>query len=83
MVSTALADKKETVQAFYDLLSNPGSQESSDGFVVAARITMDYTPYFGFAGLDENRTLSFDSSALSMQEELFLRPRIGEALPIC
>lgn len=43
----ALADNADTVQAFYDLLSNPGSQESADAFVAATSDTWesvgDYT----------------------------------------
>ncbi len=35
MATSAFADNKGKVQAFYDLLSNPGSQESSDAFVAA------------------------------------------------
>lgn len=35
MATPVIADNTGTVQAFYDLLSNPGSKESSDAFVAA------------------------------------------------
>ncbi|MEM7440625.1 MAG: ester cyclase [Pseudomonadota bacterium] len=35
LAGAALADNKETVQKFYNLLSNPGSQTSADAFMTA------------------------------------------------
>lgn len=61
----------------------PSQITTSDGFIVAARIKMDYTPYFGFAGFGTDDNLQFDSSAIPMQEELFLRPRVLDELKIC
>lgn len=61
----------------------PSQITSTDGFLVAARIKMDYTPYFGFAGFGSNNNLEFDTGAIPMQEELFLRPRVLDELKIC
>jgi predicted ester cyclase len=37
----ALADNSDTVQAFYDLLSNPGSETHTDAFVAATADTWE------------------------------------------
>ncbi|WP_299154981.1 ester cyclase [uncultured Tateyamaria sp.] len=41
MAGSTLADNAGTVQAFYNLLSNPGSQASSDAFVAATADTWE------------------------------------------
>lgn len=60
----------------------PSQIAGSDGFVVAAKIKMDYKPFFGFADFSNNGELIFDGSAIPMQEELFLRPRILDDLEV-
>lgn len=59
----------------------PTEISNSDGFVVAAKIRMDYEPFFGFASFASGE-VNFDSSAIPMQEELFLRPRILDNLDV-
>lgn len=60
----------------------PSEISTSDGFIVAAKIKMDYKPFFGFTEFSSDGVLSFDSSAIPMKEELFLRPRILDNLDV-
>lgn len=60
----------------------PSEISTSDGFIVAAKIKMNYKPFFGFTEFSSDGDLSFDASAIPMQEELFLRPRILDTLEI-
>ncbi|WP_299155091.1 ester cyclase [uncultured Tateyamaria sp.] len=51
--STAMADNKETVQAFYDLLSNPGSEDATTAFV---SVTADDWESIGdYSGANKSR----------------------------
>lgn len=58
----------------------PPEISNSDGFIVAAKIKMNYSPFFGFTQFSSDGVLSFDNSAIPMKEELFLRPRILDDL---
>jgi len=60
----------------------PTQIASNDGFVVAAKVTKSYTPAFGWANFS-NGSVSFTGSAINMEEELFLRPRVGNRLDPC
>ena len=51
--TSALAGNTDTVQAFYDLLSNPGSQESADAFVAAT--ASDWESVGDYTGDNKNR----------------------------
>ncbi|MEM8980903.1 MAG: ester cyclase [Pseudomonadota bacterium] len=53
MSSAALADNTSTVQAFYDLLSNPGSQKSSEAFVTAT--AEDWQSVGDYSGKNKSR----------------------------
>lgn len=51
--STAMADNKKTVQAFYDLLSNPGSEDATAAFVA---VTADDWESIGdYSGANKSR----------------------------
>lgn len=63
----------ETVGETYTL---PSQIASSEGFIIAAKLTKSYTPAFGWANFS-NHSITFDNSAIDMEEELFLRPRVG------
>ena len=51
--TSALAGNTDTVQAFYDLLSNPGSQESAAAFVAAT--ASDWESVGDYTGDNKNR----------------------------
>lgn len=56
----------------------PSQITTSEGYVVAAKIKMSYTPTFGWAHYKDTTSISFDQTAIEMDEELFLRPRVGD-----
>lgn len=58
----------------------PSEISDSDGFIVAAKIKMNYAPFFGFTEYSSDGVLSFNTTAIPMKEELFLRPRILDEL---
>ncbi len=51
-------------------------------FLVAARVATQYTPSFGWAQYNATTGLSFNRSAIDMNEEIFLRPRIGSTVTV-
>lgn len=53
-----------------------------DTFLVAANITTSYTPSFGWAQYSASSGISFDQTSIPMEEELFLRPRIGRNVAV-
>ena len=53
MASVAAADNKETVQAFYDLLSNPGSAEATEAFVAVT--SDDWESVGDYSGKNKTR----------------------------
>lgn len=57
----------------------PTQIANNEGFIVAAKLTMAYTPTFGWANFSNN-DISFTNSAINMEEELYLRPRIGGSI---
>ncbi len=52
-------------------IKKPGS------FLVSAKVSTQYVPAFGWAHYNETTGLSFSRTAINMDEEIFLRPRIG------
>lgn len=60
----------------------PTQIASSTGYIISSKITKAYTPAFGFASVSNNK-IDFSSAAIDMEEELFLRPRVGTALDPC
>jgi len=60
----------------------PAKIMTDGNFLVAANVTMSYTPAIGWITFNSVTDISKDTSALSMQEELFLRPRIGNVVKI-
>lgn len=71
---TPLADGTEYVV--------PDKIKIDGNFLVAAKITMSYTPAIGWITTDKKSTIKKTSSALDMSEEMFLRPRIGDKVEI-
>lgn len=53
IAAAALADNTETVQPFYDLLSNPGSEEASAAFVKVT--SEDWVSIGDYSGQNESR----------------------------
>jgi len=51
-------------------------------FLVAAKINMAYHPAVGWLNYETNTSLSKDTTAINMEEEMFLRPRIGNEIKI-
>ena len=61
----------------------PAKISTTGIFLVATRITMGYTPAFGWINLDGNRNVSISNDPINMDEELFLRARLDEQVTIC
>ena len=49
-------------------------------FLIAAKVTTTYKPSFGWAEYSAAEGVSFDKTAIPMEEEIFLRPRIGSTV---
>lgn len=60
----------------------PAKIKTDGNFLVAAKIAMAYTPAFGWITFNHTTSISKDTAALNMEEELFLRPRIGNTVTI-
>jgi Flp pilus assembly protein TadG len=60
----------------------PAKIMTDGNFLVAAKISMSYTPAIGWITFNSPTSLSKSNTALSMREELFLRPRIGNTVTI-
>ncbi len=64
-------------------LYNVPAKIKKDGTsLVAANITTTYTPSFGWAHFSETDGVYFSQTPIPMDEELFLRPRIGGSTTI-
>ncbi len=46
--------------------------------LVTAKVTLDHKPAFSFVGYQDGR-LTFDSSSISLSEQMYLRPRLSVA----
>lgn len=55
----------------------PSKIKTNGTYLVAAVVKTTYTPSFGWAQYSEADGISFDRTAIDMEEEIFLRPRIG------
>ena len=73
-------ESREEVDSVYSL---PSQIAGSDGFIVAAESSISYTPLFGFAHITKADGLYFETTAIPMNEVLYLRPRIGTDLTTC
>ena len=51
-------------------------------FLVAARVQSIYKPMVGWARYSETAGVSFDATSVKMDEEIFLRPRIGSGVNV-
>ncbi|MCP4070667.1 MAG: pilus assembly protein [Hyphomicrobiales bacterium] len=51
-------------------------------FLVAARVQTTYQPMVGWARYSESAGISFDNTSVTMDEEIFLRPRIGSSVKV-
>ena len=54
----------------------PASIKEDGINLVSAKISAEHTPMVGWINYDHGY-ISFDQAAMTMEEELFLRPRIG------
>jgi len=55
----------------------PAAIKIDDTFLIAARVQTSYQPMVGWARYSESAGISFDSTSVTMDEEIFLRPRVG------
>lgn len=51
-------------------------------YLVAAKVTATYTPSFGWAHYEKDKGVYFSRTPIAMNEELFLRPRIGSSVTL-
>ena len=67
-----------------DALSSAGLAKikKANTFLVAAKVTTTYTPSFGWASYNASSGLSFSRTPINMNEEIFLRPRIGSQVTV-
>lgn len=78
--SCARNDTKLTAGSTY---SDVPSKIKKDGTsLVVATVKTSYKPSFGWAQYSEANGLSFDQTAIQMEETIFLRPRIGSAVNV-
>ena len=59
----------------------PTSIKIDDTFLVAAVVKTSHQPAFKFVGY-ANGKLSFDETAIELEEQIFLRPRIGNCVTV-
>jgi Flp pilus assembly protein TadG len=62
--------------------SVPTKIKKDGTFLVAAKVETQYLPAFGWAHYSESQGVYFDRTAINMNEEIFLRPRIGSSVTI-
>ncbi len=67
------------VDVSYDI---PENLKTDGTFLVAARVQTVYQPMVGWARYSESAGVSFDSTSVTMDEEIFLRPRIGSSVSV-
>jgi Flp pilus assembly protein TadG len=60
----------------------PGQINRDGTFLVAAKVSTEYSPSFGWAQYNEEQGVFFHSTPIAMEEEIFLRPRIGADVKI-
>lgn len=60
----------------------PAKIKKPNTFLVAAKVATTYTPSFGWAQYSATNGLSFSRSSINMDEEIFLRPRIGSTVTV-
>jgi Flp pilus assembly protein TadG len=68
------AGNEKTVGSSYPV---PADIVRNKSFLVSAKVTTSYSPSFGWASYSTPNGLSFSTTAIDMEEELFTRPRIG------
>lgn len=51
-------------------------------YLVAAKVTASYTPSFGWAHYSEDQGVYFSRESIPMDEEIFLRPRVGSVVEL-
>lgn len=55
---------------------------NDDTYLVAAKVRASHSPLFAFTTVEEHNKLKFSTTAIDMEEEIFLRPRIGKRTTI-
>ncbi len=60
----------------------PDKIKVEGNFLVAAKIDMNYAPAIGWLTYGTGNNLNRDNSAITMKEEMFLRPRIGDTITL-
>ncbi|MCP4185173.1 MAG: pilus assembly protein [Hyphomicrobiales bacterium] len=64
------------------LYTVPTAIKTDGTFLVAARVQTLYQPMVGWARYSESAGVSFDSTSVTMDEEIFLRPRTGDSVAV-
>ena len=65
--------EKPAVGSIYPV---PANIKINDTSLLTAKVTLDHKPAFSFIGY-QNGGLKFDSSSISLSEQMYLRPRIS------
>jgi Flp pilus assembly protein TadG len=60
----------------------PNAIKTDGTFLVAARVQTLYQPMVGWARYSESAGVSFDNTSVTMDEEIFLRPRVGSSVAV-
>ena len=80
-VAWSKANQYGTAKAKDSIYTVPAQIRIADNFLVAANVQMTYMPIYGWMHYEGPASVSVDkNSGLDMNEELFLRPRIGASI---
>lgn len=60
----------------------PNNIKTDGTFLVAARVQTVYQPMVGWVRYHEPSGVSFDQTSITMDEQIFLRPRIGASVDV-
>ena len=60
----------------------PANIKTDGTFLVAALVQTVYQPMVGWARYSASAGLSFENTSVTMEEEIFLRPRIGSSVAV-
>lgn len=61
----------------------PDKIKTTGIYLLATKVTMGYSPSFGWVNLDSKRHVSVSDEPINMEEEIFLRARLDDQVTIC
>lgn len=73
----ANAVKVGTTHPANSVYTVPSQIKTDNTFLVSAKVETTHTPIVGFVSYGANNTIARDTDGIDMEEEIFLRPRIG------